>query len=319
MPSLLSRSCANTFEAFKVLRDFVAKRGEFASSGIGWTLWDAAYAVDESTISANDYFVLKSDGILEYITQYVLVRVDATSRLRLEPYLYWDQVKHTGVYRPSSSPYRDIKTNPVVWIFGDLDCVYFAVTHGGSSVDVLGFGVSPYGDGSISPITAPDVSAGSNVTLAIPSPPVWMSPERTVFIHDNSNYNFPVVKDVNGDQVTFYSFTKAFTAGAKIRRGLPVYAFTDTSNPSIATDLNTIWPATGQGVTGPLGTTTPKNEAPFCDVYFWTDNNFYGPFKNMKRAPKMSSVLPGTPFNLPDGQYFYFATSSSGAGLYKQV
>ncbi len=63
--NLLNIDCADKKEFFCRMRDFICKRNgtyDYSSTGIGWTLHDSSYAVDEDNPAANDWYVICSPG-----------------------------------------------------------------------------------------------------------------------------------------------------------------------------------------------------------------------------------------------------------------
>ena len=208
MPSLVSRSCNNLSEVFKTIRDFSAKRGEFAATGIGWTIVDSSYVVDENTISAGDWVVLYSPSVSGWNDQYVRLRLPSLTRMYVEGWFYWNSTTHVGVTGVTSR-YRDVSTAANLWISGDMDCVYAAVTHGASFCDIFTFGCSPYNDGAVQPIDTPALTAGSSVAITLASVPEWVTAGRVVMVHDNANYEFPTVQAVTGTTITLQTLSKS--------------------------------------------------------------------------------------------------------------
>lgn len=204
---------------FKALRDFLCSRNSYSATGIGWTLHDAVYAVDENTISANDYFVIYSAGENGKEDFYFRFKFSsASSLLYVSSYLYWNATTHAGVNQINSEAFllTGVSGSDKLWIYGNLD--HFIIVHfNGTSYYAPYFGKCDdlAFDDTVA-ICSGALSSGTDVTIAVDTVPVSWFIGMPLFIRDNANIKKITIKTLVGNTITA-DLPVSFSAGAKLR------------------------------------------------------------------------------------------------------
>jgi len=221
--NLISQSCASNTEVFRRFRDFLCKRNnagywDYSTSGIGWTLHDAVYAVDENTISNNDYFVAYSRGEDNNQDIYMKCTFIGTG-INIAGFLYWNATTHIGTttyYFAGNWP-QVAATAATLWVYGDLDSVV-PIAHYNTTTYGSFFGHMPESQFATTVATSSlAVSAGSNVVVALSAVPSGWVVGRKVFIRDNANIERITITNINGVNVTFSSIVASYSAGCKFQ------------------------------------------------------------------------------------------------------
>lgn len=124
--NLVNIACTDKTEFFCRMRDFMCKRNgtyDYSTTGIGWTLHDAVYAVDEDNPAINDYFVMYSPG--ESGDEDLYIKCTWISGyLKFQGYQSWDSTTHAGSsnYYISGNNLTLAETDAkILWVYGDLD------------------------------------------------------------------------------------------------------------------------------------------------------------------------------------------------------
>lgn len=220
--NLVSVECVSRTELFKRFRDFVCKRNgsyDYSAAGIGWTLHDAVYAVDEDTISTNDYFVIYSPGENGNEDLYFKCSFLASS-IQLIGYLYWNASTHAGVqaYNGNFNWPIDDAMVPVLWAYGDLNAI-FAIARA-STVASEFYGM-PIGKGA-HPVLGEDIvssagalTSGADKVIDVGTVPASWQVGQKIFIRDNANVDRITISAMTGSTITA-TLARAYDAGAKL-------------------------------------------------------------------------------------------------------
>ena len=191
--NLVGLQCANRAEVFKRLRDFVCSRNgisDYTATGLGWTYHDYSYAIDENTISINDWFVIYSPGEsgnedLYFRFTYIL------NYIKVEGFLYWSAPANVGVQQYSTANNFNILEAdvPVLWIYGDLDFVVCISRQTAVSATfyhtMFGKGTNTkYSDEVV--VSGSDITAGTNVVIDVGAVPSSWFVGMRLFLRDNA-------------------------------------------------------------------------------------------------------------------------------------
>lgn len=318
MPSLLNRASSSMPDVFKIVRDFVCKRGEFANTGIGWTLHDAVYAVDENNISLGDYVIFYSPSSSGVDHQYIYFEYDTTARFYAGGYNFWNKTNHTGTR--NSVEYLNINNMPItaVWISGDIDQVFITVvTSSATYVSSLSFGYIKPKDNQSPFIQIPAaVTVGANKILTFTEIPSWFEVGRTIVFRDEANVSGAKISDINGNNVTFATLSYSFTASAVLKRELPIFcsASSALASAKVMSDFTVNpWASLNRDVNP--ATVTPINTGvPARDIYLANAYTLFGPIANIKVVGNVAAFAQGSAHIIGADQYRYF-----GGALIKEM
>jgi len=234
--NLVGLQTANRAEVFKRFRDFVCKRNgsyDYSVDGIGWTLHDAVYAVDQDTINTNDYFVIYSPGEsgdedLYFKCTYV------ANYIQIIGFLYWNNTTHAGVQQYNSSPnnFSIADTDvPVLWIYGDLDAI-FAISRKTATDDIFNpvvFGMTTNTLYSQEVFTcAGALSSGADRVIDIGTVPADWQVGHNVFIRDTANIARITITARTASTITATLATN-YLAGAKLSADLGYFCISGNS------------------------------------------------------------------------------------------
>lgn len=115
-------------EAFCRFRDFLCKRNgtyDYSATGIGWTLWDSYYTVDEDNPAINSYFIAYSPG--ENGTDDIYIQYKWTSGFIVaKMYQSWDPSTHAGSSNVAGGASNwnvseTLTSSQYLSVYGDLD------------------------------------------------------------------------------------------------------------------------------------------------------------------------------------------------------
>lgn len=230
--NLYAQVCTDKQEFVQRFRDFVCARNgtyDYSTTGIGWTLIDSVYAVDEDNMAVNDYFVIYSPGEnggqdLYFKCAWVL------NYIKVSGYLSWDPATHTGSlinYATASNLYSiEATVNAELSVYGDLDMImgnwdgktlaYSYSCHFGALLP----GYSDLDDTVLN--TTGAVSSGSDVVLTMDGtlPAAWVE-DAEVFIRTThrspittTKIEKVVIKAVSGVTITVDLVNDYTTAAA---------------------------------------------------------------------------------------------------------
>jgi len=231
--NLVGQAVSTMGEAFQRMRDFICKRSgtyDYSTSGIGWTLHDAVYAVNENTLTAGDYFIVYSPGENGLEDMYFKFTYTSATIISFAGYLYWDNVAHTGTQTYTGANVFS-GTPTVLYVYGSKNNIMIWQTI--SSTQTFGFigkyDISYY-DETIT-TCATNISSGSNVVIPVASvPPSW-SVGKYIFIRDRTNIQRTQITVIDGNNVTVNTLATGFTASQGIKISRRVTYFISTTNP----------------------------------------------------------------------------------------
>jgi len=229
--NLINQLCLDKTEMFCRIRDFICKRNgtyDYSTDGIGWTLWDSVYAVDEDNPQIGDYFVITSAG--ESGNEDLYFKFEWTSgAFRVRGFQSWDPSTHAGSarYFANVDNYYALETisNIYLNIRGDLD---FLISHYKLTTNdhrVVSFGAI---ESAVSGVDrtiatcASALSAGSDVSITVDSVPASWEVGREIFIRTVHTDNMATVemetitiKTLVGNTITA-DLVDNYTAGSKL-------------------------------------------------------------------------------------------------------
>lgn len=229
--NLVNVSCASITEVFRHLKDWLTKRNgiaDYSVSGLGWTLHDSSFAVDQDNPSAGDWIVLYSAGESGKQDLYLYIKFVALGSgiIQTRAGLYWNPSTNAWVQPYPSSDQSGAPTSGSafnLYIYGDLD----------GFVIIIGNGASLYGryfglledtmhDATIA-VTGGSVTAGSDKVVTVDAvPPSW-SVGKAVFIRDQAAIEKTTISAIDSNNVTLASLVNGYAAGAKIARDYGVF------------------------------------------------------------------------------------------------
>lgn len=229
--NLVGLACANRAEVFKRFRDFVCARNgsyDYTLTGIGWTLYDSSYAVDEHTISTNDWFVVYSPG--ESGAEDLYFRCTfITNYIKVEGFLYWNAATNAGVqqYSTGSNWYIADADVPILWVYGSLDAIFALSRQNSTSANVypvfFGKSVNTLYDDTVA-VSAASITAGSNVVIDVGTVPASWQVGMKLFIRDQTQVNLTAaaITALTVSTVTI-TVAQSYAAGAKLSADLSYY------------------------------------------------------------------------------------------------
>lgn len=222
-------ACSTREECFQRFRDFMCRRNgtyDYSTTGVGWTLVDSSYAVDEDNLTDGDWFVMYSAGENGNEDMYQWIEYDDGYAPHCCGYLYWNTSTHVGVERYGYTNYElwaadADATSFEISMYGDLDCVHVFVTDNDdvdsySSGSFIGKLVDGPYDEEVFTLTSA-YSAGSNVVITLPSTPdaTAYAQYRHVYIRDNDHIEVIQIESISGNQITV-DLVNSYAIGAKI-------------------------------------------------------------------------------------------------------
>ena len=243
--NLVGLICASKQELFCRMRDFVCKRNgtyDYSSTGIGWTLIDSSYAVDEDNPQLNDWFVVASAG--EGGKDHMRCKIVwSYNNIGLSFSLAWDSVSHTSstsIGYSNASQVNETEEDKLLFIYGDLDFItILSPIIASSYTDMRGmlFGKLnyPYAriGGDIAVSSAP-VLSGSDVSITVDTVPDSWEVGREIFIWTNTDIPADVklekttIKTLSGSVITC-DLINAYVAGFSLSTSMGYYAQTSSS------------------------------------------------------------------------------------------
>lgn len=229
--NLVNQSCAGfTEEAFQRMRDFICKRNgtyDYSTTGIGWTLHDSHYTVDEDNCQIGDWFVIKSVGEDGKQDLYFRFRWHTANFINIQGMLYWNAATDTGIAKfPGPDTYNVIDVDDdlafPLWVYGNLDQLlvitkltpHYYINCWGLTRDL------PY-DTTLA-ICAGALSSGSDIsiTVDIALPSEW-AVNRYLYIRDTAHIERIKIKTLNaGTKTITADLVNSYLAGSKLSADL---------------------------------------------------------------------------------------------------
>lgn len=197
--NLIGIACADRTEYFCRMRDFLCKRNgtyDYSASGIGWTLHDSVYAVDEDNPATNDYYVIFSPGEGGKDDLYYKI-IWMAAAIRIDMFQSWDASTHAGANTSAGNNQLDQVSGFSLWVYGDLDmfCIINKVVAGDYDGWIGGKAV-PNWDGQSGEIVncAGALTAGSDVSITVDSMPTEWAVGKDIYIRTTHNDAMATVK-----------------------------------------------------------------------------------------------------------------------------
>jgi len=233
--NLVAQTCSTKVEWFCRFRDFLCKRNgtyDYSTTGIGWTLFDSSYAVDESNPAVNDWFVAFSPG--EDGGQDIYVKFTyATGGIDVSGYLYWNASTNTGVqaYMTGQLTLAAAETLYRLWVYGDLDSV-LVIQFNNSYYYSAVFGQADYLYDK-TPVTCSLAISSGSQTITLSSVPSTWAVGQKIFVRDTANVDQITITAISGNTITA-TFARAYAAGAKLQESIAYIALAGTSWSPVA-------------------------------------------------------------------------------------
>jgi len=213
------------------MRDFICKRNgtyDYSTTGIGWTLHDSSYAVDEDNPAINDWFVIYSAG--ESGDEDLYFRfLWMSGYVRIHGFQSWDSSTHAGAiqYSTSNTAWTFAETMvPHLWVYGDLDAIAIPINESGDTyARVADFGKAdkPWEalDDEVATCSS-TLAAGSDVSITVDAIPAGWAVGRELYIRTTHNNNTATVEIEKITIKTLVSLTitadlsNSYTANSKL-------------------------------------------------------------------------------------------------------
>ena len=228
--NLTDITCTDKIEFFTRMRDFICKRNgtyDYFATGIGWTLHDFSYAVDEDNPAINDWFVIYSAG--EGTKDDLYFKCTWISGyLKFEGYQSWDSTTHAGStnkYNIANNFTISETGTYILWLYGDLDGIYVINNLLVANCYGVNFGkLAPGWDDLTGEIAfcSSALTAGSDVSITVDSAPAEWAVGREIFIRTTHNDAMTTVKiekitikTITGNVITA-DLSNSYTAGAAL-------------------------------------------------------------------------------------------------------
>ena len=233
--NLVLQTCTDKKELFCRFRDFICARNgtyDYSTTGIGWTLHDSSYAVDEDNPQVNDWIVVYSPG--EGSKDDLYFQIKWTSGfIYLTGYLYWNASTHAGTkaYGLASAWYMADTGSYGLSVYGDLNFILGIETENYTNDTCMHFGMLDEGmyDSNIA-TCASSLSSGSDISITVDSAPTEWEVGKRIYIRDNGNIEIITIKTLDGNTITA-DLTYAYAAGCKLQSDVRAYLSISNSNP----------------------------------------------------------------------------------------
>lgn len=312
--NLVQITCADKIEYFCRMRDFFCQRNgtyDYSTTGIGWTLHDSSYAVDEDNPEINDWFVIYSAGESTDEDMYMLVTW-VSGYIKIIGYQYWNNSTHAGVknYNTANNHTLAEAGSPVLSVYGDLDFVY---VFGGTSQVFFGK-IQGLGDDTVA-TSAGTVSAGTDVTITVDAVPASWAVDGKIYIRDNALVEILTIKTISGNDITA-DVANSYAAGCKLQGEVNYCVNTSTTSQSAYTfvghlNINTVnAPAYTASFHFQVDPDALYDEFIGSSIFLAGSSTYVGILPNMVMISKGTTLtsgdlLTGTPDNY---RYFVYGT-----------
>lgn len=331
--NLINQTCTSKAEFFKRIRDFICKRNgsyDYSTTGIGWTLYDSFYAVNENSPQTGDWFVIYSPGESGRENIYCLIKWYSTDTMDVTPYLYWNTTTNTGVIAYGGIggywPIAGNATSLNLWIYGDLNQIAFSdFTNVSTFVNVVGKLQSLYETETIGYSTA-SVTSGSNkvITVDIDLPSDWTVGNK-VFIWDIANIELTTITAINSINKTItVTLANSYTGTFRVSRfcgygNLNVNGVASLSCLRTKNNTTSNIGATDPGFIYSETTTTPILY-PVYDIIYTFTGGIVGKLRNILKTSVSSPIVTKDVMVMPDStNYRVIAVQTSYRILFKEV
>jgi len=325
--NLLAQSCNNPKETFMRFRDFMCKRNgtyDYSTTGIGWTLHDSSYAVNEDTISVNDYFVMYSAGEDGLRNMYFKIQY-VSGYINILGFLYWNAGTHAGVHQfgAANSWTNPLDTNNILWVYGDLDA-FCGIAKYSASYNAGQGGWCPDSPTSQEITTsAGAITAGSSVIVSFTAVPAEWAVGTKLFVRDTANIERVNISAISGTDVTFTTFVASYSAGCTFCLEENTFVSTQNANSSHYVLIDHSGAKNGSvspdnpGIAGLASGSGLTGKYPAKKVHLSSATTLIGPLKNQLAA--ISTFTSETTHTLGADGYRFFNLYSARYALIKEV
>lgn len=240
--NLVNLVVSDKAEAFCRYRDFLCKRNgtyDYSTTGIGWTLIDSSYAVDEDNPQLGDWFVMYSAG--ENGKEDLYIRLEwKNNYFKVHGFQAWDVSTHAGSSNAYNTTdnflYNETDVSKAICVYGDLSfallCKYMTTDHYGASFGVLEPISTEFTD-TIATCSS-SLTAGSDVSIAVDTIPTDWEVGREIFIRTTHNDNMATVevekitiKTLVGNTITA-DLSNDYTANSKLATHIAYHCTSST-------------------------------------------------------------------------------------------
>lgn len=324
--NLVLQACASKVEFFCRMRDFICARNgtyDYTTTGIGWTLHDSSYAVDEDNPAINDWVVLKSVGENSKEDIYLQVKWLSGS-IAVYGWQYWNNTTHAGVHQYNTAINFTIAESGSyeLSVYGDLDFVV-VIESINTTYDYLVFAgclINQLYDNTVA-ISAAPLSSGSDIGITLDAvPSSWYVGQR-VFIRDDANIDIITIKTIAGDVITA-DLAHTFAAGSKLRADVPYIVNSSASSLSVYSMVgHTTTTVLSLSVAQAPGYMSQIDPEGLNSDYFGASIDMYGTNSYMGQLPHMFRVSSTglTEKTAFDNGYRYFNIYSGNYLAIKEV
>lgn len=320
--NLVLEPCTSKAELFTKMRDFICARNathDYSTTGVGWTLLDSSYAVDEDNPQLSDWFVIYSPG--ENGKEDLYCKFTWTSNyLSLSGYLYWNSTTHAGVqlYGGAGTIYVVESTGSyILSVYADLDFVHiFEPFNYASGGQWGGFGKltdSAYNSDEIA-VSSSAVSAGTGVVITLDEVPTSWTVGQNLFIRDETAVKILEVTAISGLTITA-NVGSSFSAGCKIQADLLYYCNNTISYLGGAMLTNRTTGAVTTTYSYPSGILTHIDPDGLNDDYLGAPHQMGNAYQYFGTIPYLFGTSPGSVPMVPtdpfDNGYRFMRISSN--------
>ena len=342
--NLIKAECADKTEFFCRMRDFICKRNgtyDYSATGIGWTLHDSSYAVDENTPEIDDWYVIKSVGESGDEDLYFRV-LWVSGYIRVHGFQSWDAATHAGANQYCTSTTAFIvgeAVTPALWVYGDLDAVFCVIwLTAGTDVRAVNFGKASkpwdYLDDEVATCST-TLTAGSDVSIVVDAVPTGWAVDREIYIrtsHNNDTATVEIekitIKTLSGTTITA-DLSNSYTADNKLSDHVGYYC----QSSNVIGTSNVLISANGTVSTGATtiayntGIASPNND-PSAYENRWgmaecglnaSAAGYLGVIKNIYRIVVGALALEDILQELDETEWRYFKVYSNTHYVFKEV
>lgn len=217
LASIFNIACANRAEMFQRIRDFVCKRNgtyDYSTTGIGWTLVDYYYAVDENHLTDGDWVVMRTQGENSDFVYCLKLTYTTASYIKTRSMVYWNASTNSSGSDPGETTDYSViyvvdTDTPRLCIHGNLDELIIAhkryEAHTTQSISWFGRTLPVPGRTADILTATSTYTSGSDKSIVFnKSLPVDWVAGKKVFLWSNNGDGFNVVtlKTVNAGTKT---------------------------------------------------------------------------------------------------------------------
>lgn len=340
--NIVKISCADKKEAFCRMRDFICKRAgtyDYSATGIGWTLHDSSYAVDEDNPAINDWFVIYSAG--ENTDEDLYIRIKWSSGyISYNGFQSWDAATHAGANQFSTSTSMQTVAEsaaPYLWVYGDLYAVSSIIwLTAGTDVRTANFGkaIKPWVnlDDEVANCSS-TLTAGSDVSIVVDVVPAGWAADREIYIrttHNNDTSTVKIekttIKTLSGTTITA-DLANSYTANSKLSDHVGYYCQSGAAFGSVSLLISPSGVIPGTAVIAYNSAVAGTNNDPggyegrwgLAEVGQSSSHGYFGVTKYVYKVVTGALALEDILEDIDGTQYRYFKTYSNTYHVFKEV